>query len=238
MTDLMIDDVIGGDGWWFEGVTSKSVNRFLNENAKRKEIVVRFNSAGGDSIEGVAIYNALKRASQDGQKIVGEVDGMAASAASIILMACDEIRMHKGTFVMIHEAWTYARGDASDLESIARLLRTVNGEMADLYSARTGNDKEKCLALMSEETWFTADSAKEFGFCDSILPAKTVAKKPEREAAKAKQMLAAYKHAPAALVEVNGPNGGLGQLPPRNASSAASSPLALMAKGAARIGEF
>lgn len=238
MAELLIDDVIGGD-FFFEGITAKNVNAFLAENAKQKEVVVRFNSPGGDSIEGVAIYNALKRAADAGQRIIGEVDGLAASAASIILMACDEIRMHKGTFVMIHEAWTVSRGPADQHDKTAALLRKVNGEMADFYAARTGNTRDKCLELMADETWFTADAAKELGFCDVIVAAKTVAKKPEKAAAK---MLAMFRRTPAALLaafvrkplEASEDEGARSE-PQANRWA---SPLAALATGVVRIGDF
>src|SRR5688572_26772936 len=97
--ELFIDDIIGGD-WWFTGVTAKFVNKWLKENAKAKEILVRVNSPGGDVFEGMAIMNALKRADA---RVIIEVEGLAASSASFIAMAGDEVRIHKGAQMMIHE---------------------------------------------------------------------------------------------------------------------------------------
>src|SRR5687767_5419570 len=146
--ELMIYDAIGA-GFFYEGVTVKAVNRFLRENADAEEISVRIHSGGGDAFEGVAIMNALKR---HPARMVVEIDGLAASAASIIAMAGDEIRMAKGTMMMIHEAWAFVQGPAEDMERTAEMLRKLNGEMSGIYSARTAQTEEECLKMMAAET--------------------------------------------------------------------------------------
>jgi ATP-dependent Clp protease protease subunit len=190
--ELLIDDVIG-EGW-FGGVGPRYVNRFLKEHAKAKEILVRVNSPGGDVFAGVAIYTALKNCEA---RIVVEVEGMAASAASYISMAGDEIRVHKGAMFMIHEASGFTVGRASDHDASSALLTKINDEMADLYAARTGMDRAKLLKMMDDETWMNAEESLAMGFCDSIVPAKGKPKKTSKAAA---QLLAKFKHAPESIV--------------------------------------
>jgi ATP-dependent Clp protease protease subunit len=192
--ELLIDADIGG-GWFYEGITAKSVNAFLKANTKAEEIKVRINSVGGDVFEGVAIYNALSKCSA---RIVVDVEGVAASAASVIAMAGDEIRVCKGAMIMIHEAAGVAFGTAQEHESTAVLLRKINDEAADIYAARTGQDREKLLQLMDETTWMGAEEAKSLGFCDAIVPAKEkpATAKPSKATAK---LMAGFKKVPEAF---------------------------------------
>lgn len=191
--ELSIDDVIGG-GFFFGGITARQVNRFLKENDKAKEITVRINSPGGDVFEGMAIHNALKRS---GARVIVEVEGLAASAASIVAMAGDEIRVSKGAMIMIHESRSGLLGTADDHEAAAANLRKINVEAADIYAARSGQDQAKCLDMMADETWMGADEAKSLGFCTDVIAAKGKAEKPKSKAAA--QMLASYRHAPSLM---------------------------------------
>lgn len=186
--EFLIDDAIGGDGWFSSGITAKSLNRFLKDNAKADEILVRVNSPGGDVFEGVALSVALKEFKG---RVVAEVEGYACSAASYVIMSADEIRVHKGAMIMIHEAAGVTWGRASDHESNAELLTKINSEMADLYAARTGQDVAGLLEMMKKTTWMNAEEAKALGFCDSIIPAKgKTAAKPKSKAAA--QLYAGY----------------------------------------------
>jgi ATP-dependent Clp protease protease subunit len=187
--ELLIDDAIGES--WFGGIGHRYVNYFLKEHAKAKEILVRVNSPGGDVFTGAAIYNALKKCDA---RVIVEVEGLAASAASYISMAGDEIRVHKGAFFMIHQASGITFGRASDHEAAASLLSKINDEMADLYVARTGLDKAKVLQMLDDETWMNAEEAKELGFCDSIVAAKG---KPKQSKASAQAVASLFKKAPA-----------------------------------------
>lgn len=195
--ELLIDDVIG-EGFWFVGVTAKHVNAWLSEHEKAKEIRVRVNSPGGDVFEGVAIMNALKRADA---RVIVEVEGLAASAASIIALAGDEVRVHKGAQVMIHEAWGGIGGDATAHEAFAAELRRINGDIADLYAARTGKGRDAMLELMADETWMTADEAVSMGFADSVIAPK---RKPAaaRNQARASAVLALYGKAPRMALDI------------------------------------
>lgn len=197
--ELSIDSFIGSDGW-FSGITASYVNRWLRENGKASEITVRLNTPGGDVFEGMAIYTALKRASA---RVVMEVEGLAASAGSVILMAGDERRIHKGAMVMVHEGWAVTLGPREDHQKTADLLAKINGEMSALYAERTGQTVEKCAELMAaNETWLTAEESVALGFCDTVIPAKGLARQSRSKASA--QMLSRYKNAPAAALSMLG----------------------------------
>lgn len=128
-------------------------------------IKVRINSPGGSAFDGVAIMNALTGHSA---RVVVEVDGLAASAASVIAMAGDEVIMRPGSEVMIHEAHVLAMGEAEDLRKTANMLDKTNDSLARVYADRAGGDAETWRAAMAAETWFTADEAVEAGLADRV----------------------------------------------------------------------
>jgi ATP-dependent protease ClpP protease subunit len=165
--ELDIFDVIGD--WWGEGVSAKGVLARLNAAKGAKKIVCRINSAGGDAFDGIAIGNLLSKHSA---KVIVEVEALAASAASIIAMAGDEIRMSENALMMIHNTWTIAMGDARDMRHEADRLDKVNETLVVTYMNRTGRSREQVVAWMNDETWFTADEALELGFATHVVPAK------------------------------------------------------------------
>lgn len=152
-----------GQSFWGDGITAKQVADALASNPK--SVTIRINSPGGDAFEGVAIYNILK---SSGKPVNVIVDGLAASAASIIAMAGDTVIMGKGTTMMIHPAMTLAYGNSADMRSIAEVLEKVTGSMADIYAERTGTDREVLLERMYSELWMNAGEAVELGFADSV----------------------------------------------------------------------
>jgi ATP-dependent Clp protease, protease subunit len=127
------------------------------------DITIRLNSGGGDVFEGIEIYNYLK--SLDNH-ITIEVTALAASAASIIAMAGDEIKMCTGSSMMVHEASTIAWGNKSDIQKVLNSLDTIDDSLVSIYAERTGADKETINSWIEEETWFTADEAIEVGLAD------------------------------------------------------------------------
>ncbi|MEK7892286.1 head maturation protease, ClpP-related [Burkholderia contaminans] len=133
--------------------------------ATATSIVVAINSMGGDVFDAFTIYNALRR---HGGKVTGRVDGVAASAASLILMACDTIEMPSNAMLMIHNPHTVAAGEAGDLRKLADLLDSTSDNMLAAYVERSGRTEDEVRAIMDAETWLTAAQAKEQGFCDAI----------------------------------------------------------------------
>ena len=163
--ELYLYDVIG-EGW-FGGISSKSVADALEKFKARgaTEVCVYINSPGGDAFEGIAILNVLRRF--DGKKTIC-VDGLAASAASIIAMAGDEIVMGQGAMMMVHDPWNIVMGSAPDLRKEADNLDKLRDALRDVYCARTGIDAKKCEQMMADETWMTAAEAVAAGFATSV----------------------------------------------------------------------
>ncbi len=190
MSEIHIYDVI--DRWG--SISSAAVSRALV--SVTGDVVVRINSIGGDALEGVSIYNALRR--YDKGNVSVEVDGVAASAASIIAMAGHEIRIAPGAMMMIHNPHTFTIGGADDHEAQALMLRKVAAEMAKIYAARSGQSEKKCLAIMADETWLGAEEAQSLGFCDVIVASKQRIE-PVEESSSAARVAATYKNAPASL---------------------------------------
>lgn len=155
-TELVIFGEIGGA----EGVTAEAVREKLR-NAVR-DITVHINSGGGDFFEGVAIHNALR----EHRSVRVVVDGLAASAASIIAMAGTKIEMAAGAFMMIHNAWGAVVGSADDMRAAAALFDSISREIADIYAKRTGIDHARVASLMAAETWLNADEAIKLRFAD------------------------------------------------------------------------
>jgi ATP-dependent Clp endopeptidase proteolytic subunit ClpP len=127
---------------------------------------VQINSPGGDVFDGLAIYNALRT---HPAKVTTRVDGLAASAASLIAQAGDERVMLTSSQMMIHEAWGVAMGPAATMREFADLLDKQNDVLADLYARHGGQSAEHFKGLMSAETWMNADEAVEAGLADRVL---------------------------------------------------------------------
>lgn len=166
-----------GESWWGESITAKDVVDQLNElDAAVKTIDVYINSYGGSVNDGLAIYNALKRKAKAGITVHTHVDGIAASIASLIAMAGDQVHMARNTRLMIHAPWgaLYIAGNAAEVreaaEDFATLLDGMARSMAESYAAKTGKPVDEMLALLEDgiDHWYSAEEAKDAGFCDVI----------------------------------------------------------------------
>lgn len=156
---------------WFGGTAAEA---FVPELAKleAKTIHLRIDSPGGDTFGAQAIRQALL---EHPARVVAHVDGLAASAATIIAGAADETVMAEGAMFMVHRAWTIAYGNANDFTSLVALLGEVDGVIAAQYAQKTGKSVEDVLAMMDKETWMTAQAAVDNGFADSVyVPPKKV----------------------------------------------------------------
>jgi ATP-dependent Clp protease protease subunit len=161
---LYLYDIIGQD--WFGGVGPQDVVKALDA-AGGKPLDIFINSPGGDVFDGVAIHSLLKRY---GNTKTMHVDGLAASAASFLLMAGDTIVMAPAAQIMIHDAWAYSSGNAAELRATADLLDQTSKTLCDAYAARTKQDPKDVAAWMAAETWMTSDVALARGFCDAVEP--------------------------------------------------------------------
>ncbi|MBU9461360.1 Clp protease ClpP [Burkholderia multivorans] len=160
-----------GDNWEGTGVTAKRISAALR-NIGAREVTVNVNSPGGDFFEGVAIYNLLR---EHKAKVTVNVMGLAASAASVIAMAGDEILMGDGAFLMIHNAWAVAIGNRHDMAAAAATLAPFDAAMAKLYAQRAGISEETAAAMMDKETWIGADQAVKDGFATGKLDSAPIA---------------------------------------------------------------
>ncbi|KQZ12408.1 peptidase [Mesorhizobium sp. Root552] len=163
-TTISILDVIGEDFWTGSGVTANRISAALR-SIGNKDIIVRINSPGGDMFEGIAIYNLL---CAHPAKVTVEVLGWAASAASIIAMAGDDIRMGLGSFMMVHNAWGMVIGNRHDMREAATLFDQFDAALADIYEARTGMKRADIEQLMDAETFMAAAQTVEYGFADVV----------------------------------------------------------------------
>lgn len=176
---ISVFDVIGQDYWTGEGVTAKRIAAALRSIGER-DVVVNINSPGGDMFEGLAIYNLLR---EHPGKVTVKVLGVAASAASIIAMAGDEVQVARAGFLMIHNAWVLAAGNRHDFRDYADYLEPFDASMADIYVARSGQDLAAVQKMMDGETWIGGSAAIEQGFADVLLASDEVAEQADEKPA-------------------------------------------------------
>lgn len=167
---ISILDVIGNDYWTGGGVTARRIAAALR-GIGDKDVIVDINSPGGDMFEGIAIYNQLR--AHKGRVTV-RVLGMAASAASIIAMAGDNIEIGAASFFMIHNCWVLAAGNRNDLAAVAEHLKPFDDAMAGVYAAKSGQDVDDIATWMDAEKWIGGKEAVELGFATDLLAADKV----------------------------------------------------------------
>lgn len=170
--DVVIDmmGAIGED--WFSmdgGITAKSIAKQID--GATGTIHVRMNSGGGDAFEGDAIGNLLAASPA---RVEVEILGLSASAASVIAMSGDEIRMAENAVMMIHDAWTMTGGGVKEHESAIQMLTAFNDGAAQIYARRSGKSADEMRDLMAKETWFTAQEAVDIGLADRVVPGKSI----------------------------------------------------------------
>lgn len=160
-----------GNTWDGEGVTAaKFIKDF--QAIKAKNITLSVNSPGGSLFDGITIYTAM---AASGKTITAKVMGLAASAASLIVMAASKISMPKNTHLMVHKAGQVAFGNADELRAAADVLDTLDESIANTYAARTGKPVDEIKAMLDKgDTWLNADQAVELGFADEATELVTV----------------------------------------------------------------
>ncbi|MBL4757492.1 MAG: Clp protease ClpP [Rhizobiales bacterium] len=160
---ISIFDVIGED-MFTGGFTAKRMDAALRSIGKN-DVTVKINSPGGDMFEGIAIYNLLR---EHPAKVTVHVMGWAASAASIIAMAGDDIAMGLGSFMMVHNAWGMVIGNRHDMRDAADLFDGFDSAIVDIYEARASVDRKAIETLMDKETFMSPSMAVDKGFADFV----------------------------------------------------------------------
>lgn len=164
MNELLIYGIIGDD-YWDESTSAIDVKRQLDA-MPAGDLTVRINSPGGSVFDGFAIFNLINQ--REGETTV-YIDGVAASAASVIAMAGNQILMADNALFMIHDPFTISAGSADDMRQTADLLDKVKDSIILTYSTQSNLEQESIAEMMAAETWFNATEALEAGFITGTI---------------------------------------------------------------------
>lgn len=161
---LRLEGAIAEESWFDDEVTPAAFKAELTSGSG--PITVWINSPGGDCVAAAQIYNMLMDYPED---VTVRIDGIAASAASVIAMAGTKVQMSPVSVMMIHNPLTVAMGDSDEMRRAIQLLDEVKESIINAYEIKTGLSRAKLSHLMDGETWMNAKKALELGFCDEIL---------------------------------------------------------------------
>ena len=162
---IVLTGTVGGYYWDEDGFSAADVYIALRQIGHEANVTLRVNSGGGAAAEGAAIHSML---SLHGGDIDVIIEGWAASAASLLVMAAKSIAMMPGAIMMIHDPGQITIGDAADHERTIRELNTLGDAYAEIYAARTGKPAAEMRAVMKAETWLTGQEAVDAGFADTV----------------------------------------------------------------------
>lgn len=188
--EMFFYDAIGGDA--FGGISASMVAKELRALGKVGQLDIYINSPGGSPFDGITIQNALRR--NPARKRV-MVDGIAASAASIIVMAGDAVEIASNGQMMIHDPWVMTAGNSSDLRETADKLDRTKAQILDTYMLRAKASATKIADMMAAETWLDPQEAVDFGFADTIVQSGAVVNLVRPD------VLAKFRNQPRALTE-------------------------------------
>ena len=163
---------IANESWWGNEVTPKQFKEDLDGLGDIDTLDIYVNSGGGDVFAGYAIYNTLKRHTA---KKTAYVDGLAASIASVIVMAADRVVMPKNSMMMIHNCWSFGWGNKEQLRKMADDMERIDGLLAGIYAEKSGKDEAEIQGLLDAETWMTAEEALALGLADEVEEGKQIA---------------------------------------------------------------
>jgi ATP-dependent protease ClpP protease subunit len=186
VTEVLFYDEVGEDPWFGGGISAKQFAEDL-QAIDTEEIHLRVNSPGGDVFQGLAMLNTIRR---HPARVTAFIDGLAASAASFLVMGADEVVMSRGAEMMVHDASGMAIGNAETMRELADLLAKQSDNIAAVYASKAGGGTAKWRKAMEAETWYTDSEAVDAGLADRVDSGKTVADK-----AKARFDLSLYNYA-------------------------------------------
>ena len=173
---LTLNGTIAEESWFDDDITPQLFKDELNSGTG--DITVWINSPGGDCVAAAQIYNMLMDYKGN---VTVKIDGIAASAASVIAMAGTEVLMSPVSMLMIHNPMTVAMGDAAEMEKAIDMLASVKESIINAYEIKTGMSRAKISHLMDDETWMDANKAVELGFADDVLSRPTLKKEEDDE---------------------------------------------------------
>ncbi len=162
--ELYLQGVIAEESWYGDEVSPRVFREELYDD--RGDITLWIHSPGGDCVAAAQIYNMLREYPGE---ITVKIDGLAASAASVIAMAGDKVLMSPVSMMMIHNPSTLAYGDASELKRAEQMLCEIKESIVNAYACKTKMARAELSTLMDNEYWMNANAAREKGFCDAIL---------------------------------------------------------------------
>lgn len=171
----MYGDIVESKPWWVNEETKYIVQDEFLEDLKQvencKEITIRMNSLGGDAVVSNLIHNRLRELSKKGTKLTCIVDGAAMSGGSLIMCACDTVKVNPSSLIMIHKAWGFFWGayNADELKNNAAIFDAYDKAQVEIYTRKTGLSNDEILSLMSETTYMTGKEAVEKGFADEVI---------------------------------------------------------------------
>lgn len=171
-TELEIYGPVSEFSWFGDEVTPKAFKDQLYANGKNGPVTVRLNSPGGDLIAASVISATMK--DYPGQ-ITVKIDGMAASAAVMVALGGDRVKIQASAYMMIHNPMVGLLGyfNVDELKTMIDELKTIKGGIVEGYMAKTKMDAEKLSKLMNDETWMTASEAVAYGFADEVISASS-----------------------------------------------------------------
>lgn len=166
--ELIIYGAIGSS-FWEDTISAKAVSDALKELDKNvKNLTVRINSPGGDVFDGISIYNRLRQL--NGIKVTTVIDGLAASIASVIALAGDEVQIGEGALYMVHLPWSVAMGNRNDFENMTQRLMDVEEQLISIYAKKTKLSRQEIRGMLEKETWMDSAEAIDQGFVDIKAP--------------------------------------------------------------------
>lgn len=165
--EIVLDGVFVSTKYFDEDICSTDIRKQLKAVSDAEELHVRINSPGGDAMQGMAIKNQIMQ--HGAKKKICFIEGMCASAATLPMLACDEVHIFDGAEIMIHRPSSLGFGTADDLLKTANALNVLEDDVKRMYAEFSGNSEEDVWAWMNDEKWFNAEEAVERGFATDII---------------------------------------------------------------------
>lgn len=193
--ELFIDGEIASEqSWWGDATVAREFRKALKAC---KDVTVYINSPGGDVFAGAEIYTALR---DHPGRVTVKILGIAASAASVIAMAGDEVLMSPVSYMMIHDPWTYAVGNYREMAHMAEVLKEIGEGIIAAYTAKTGRSRYEIAKMLESETYMSAQTAIDEGFADGLLfePSASTQNPAEKNSQKG-TLMRASRYSPSAI---------------------------------------